>query len=95
MVGVSQALVVDFLFGTIWNWRYPFSTFDHILINSYPPSAAYIMYMRQWTGSALVQVMTCRLFGDKPSPAPMLDYYQLDRYEQTSVKFESKYKTFH
>ena len=31
-------------------------------LNSFPPSAA---YMRQWTGSALVQVMACRLFGAK------------------------------
>ena len=28
--------------------------------------------MRQWTGSALVQVMACRLFGAKPLPEPML-----------------------
>ena len=32
----------------------------NVCINSSPPSAA---YMRQWTGSALVQVMACRLFG--------------------------------
>ena len=32
-------------------------------INSSPPSAA---YMHQWTGSALVQIMTCRLPGAKP-----------------------------
>ena len=31
--------------------------------NSSPPSAA---YMRQWIGSALVQIMTWRLFGAKP-----------------------------
>ena len=43
--------------------------------NSSPPSAA---YMRQWTGSALVQVMACRLFGAKPLPEPMLTYRQLD-----------------
>ena len=32
------------------------------------PNAA---YMRQWTVSALVQVMACRLFGSKPLPEPM------------------------
>ena len=32
-------------------------------INSSPPSTAYI---RQWTGSALVQIMARRLFGAKP-----------------------------
>ena len=39
------------------------------------PSAA---YMCQWIGSALVQIMACRLFGAEPLFKPMLDYYQLD-----------------
>ena len=60
--------------------------------NSSPPSAT---YMRQWTRSALVQDMACHLFGAKPSPKPMLTYGLLDSREQTSVKFESKYKKFH
>ena len=62
------------------------------LLNSSPPSAA---YMRQWTESALVQVMACHLFGVKPLHKPMLTYCQLNPQEQTSVKFESTYKTFH
>ena len=49
------------------------------------PSAA---YMRQYTGSALVQVMACRLFGIKPLPESMVAYCQLDFLEQISVKFE-------
>ena len=53
-------------------------------INSFLPSAA---YMRRWTGSALVQVMACPLFGAKPLPEPMLIYCQLDPEKQTSVKF--------
>ena len=48
------------------------------------------IYMRQLTGSALVRVMACRLFGGKPLPEPMLAYCQLDSNEQTSVKFKSK-----
>ena len=44
-------------------------------INSSPPSAA---YMRQWIGPALVQIMACRLFGDKPLSKPTLGYCQLD-----------------
>ena len=44
-------------------------------INSSPPSDE---YMRRWTGSALVQVMACRLFGAKPLPESMLPYCQLD-----------------
>ena len=32
--------------------------------------------MRQWMGSALVQIMTCRLFGAKPLSKPMLGYCQ-------------------
>ena len=30
------------------------------------------LYMRRWTGSALVQVMACHLFGAKPLPAGLL-----------------------
>ena len=52
--------------------------------NSSPPSAA---YMHQWIGSALVQIMACRLFGAKPLSKPMPGYYELDPEEQTSVKF--------
>ena len=44
-------------------------------VNSCPPSAD---HMRQWFGSALVQIMVCRLFGTKPLSKPMLGYYQLD-----------------
>ena len=58
-------------------------------VNSSPPSDP---YMRQWIGSALVQIMACRLISAKPLSEPMLEYCYL---EQTSVKFESKYKTFH
>ena len=34
------------------------------------------------------------MFGAKPLPEPMLTYGQFDPQEKTSVKFESKYKTF-
>ena len=61
-------------------------------IDSSPPSAT---YMHQWTGSALVQVMACRLFSAQPLPEPILTYYQLDPQEQISVKFKSTHKTFH
>ena len=61
-------------------------------VNSSSLSAA---YMRQWLGSALVQIMACRLFGAKPLPKPMLGFCQLDPYDQNSVKFQSKHKTFH
>ena len=44
------------------------------LVNSSPPSAA---YMRQRTGLALVQVMTCRLFSTKPLPEPVLHVHVL------------------
>ena len=61
-------------------------------VNSSPLSTA---YMRQWTGSTLLQVMACRLFGSQPLPEPMMTVCQLDPQEQTSVKLESKYKTLH
>ena len=61
------------------------------LVNSSPHSAA---YMRQWIGSALVQIMACRLFATKPLPEVMLAYWQPDSWEHTAVKFVSKYKLF-
>ena len=61
-------------------------------INSSTPSVA---YMRQWTGLSLVHVMACRLFGAKPLPEPMLDYCQLDSWEQVSVKFEFEFYHCH
>ena len=48
-------------------------------VNTSPDSVA---HMRQWIGSALVQLMACRLFGAKPLPKPTLDYYQMDPQEQ-------------
>ena len=34
--------------------------------------------MRQWIGSALVQIIACRLVGAKPLSQPVLGYCQLD-----------------
>ena len=65
---------------------YNFDTFK-----SSPPS---VTYMRQWTGTPLVKIMACRLFGAKPLSKPMQGYCQLDHEEQISVKFQSKYKFF-
>ena len=62
------------------------------LLSSSSPSAA---YMHQWTVSALVQVMTCRLFGAKPLPELMLIYCQLDSWEQISVKLGLEFSNFH
>ena len=45
----------------------------------------------QWTGSALVQVMACRLLGAKPLPEAILVYCQFDSWEQVSVKLESEF----
>ena len=56
----------------------------NICVNSSPRSVA---YMRHLIGSALVQIMACRLFGAKPLSKPMLEDCQLDPWEQTSVKF--------
>ena len=45
--------------------------------------------------STLVQViMACHLYGAKPSPEPMLTYFQLYLQEQILVKFGSEYKLF-
>ena len=55
-----------------------------VLVTSLRPSAA---YMRKQPMISLVQIMACRLFGAKPLSEPMLDYCQLEPWEQTSVQF--------
>ena len=52
------------------------------LIKSSPHGAEYIC---QRIKSALVQIMACHLFGTKPLSKPVLDYCQLDPWEQNSV----------
>ena len=59
-----------------------YDEFEKYTFNSSPPSAA---DMRPWTGSALFQIMACRLFGAKPLCEPVLGYCQWD---QTSVEFQ-------
>ena len=44
-------------------------------VNSSPSSAT---YMHQWMGSALVQIMACRLFNTNPLSKPMLEYCWLE-----------------
>ena len=56
------------------------------------PSAA---YMGPWTGSALAQIMACRLFGTKPLPEAMLANCQWDSWEQISMKFSFEFYHFH
>ena len=63
----SQYFAASFKKKKIW------PCYDYI--KSSPLSAA---YMRRWTGSALVQVMACHLFGAKPLPWPILTYSQFD-----------------
>ena len=58
--------------------------YHYVLLYLISPSAA---YTRQWTRSALVQVMDYRLFGAKTLPEPMLAYCQLDSWEQIPVHF--------
>ena len=50
--------------------------------------------IHQWDESSLLQIMAWCLTGAKPLPEPMLAYYHLDPWEQTSVKFQSKYNNF-
>ena len=61
------------------------------IINSSPPSAPYIC---QLIGSALVQIMACRLFGAKPLSKPLLGYCQLDPKEQIQWSFNQNTKLF-
>ena len=52
-----------------------------------PPSAA---YRRQYIESALVQIMTCRLFGAKPLSKPMLAYCHLGtNFSENLIKIQN------
>ena len=51
------------------------------LLTHIPSSAAYV---RQWTGSALVKILTCRPFGAKSLSKSVLGYCQLD--SEISIK---------
>ena len=49
--------------------------FDNFYLNLISPSAA---YMRQWIGSALIQIVACRLFNAKPLFKPILGCCLMD-----------------
>ena len=61
-------------------------------INSLKPGDVSV---RRRPRASMVEIMACRLFGAKPLSEPMLEYCQLDPWEQTSVKFYSNLKHFH
>ena len=54
-------------------WRWYMGCLYELKLNSFTPGAA---YMRQWIGSALVQIMACCPFGTKPLSKSMLGYCQ-------------------
>ena len=78
-------------FQSLWQncWNFAKVETKVIFLNSSPPGAIYLCC---WTGSALMQIMACRLFSAKSLPEPMPTCCQLNLYEQSTVKFESKYK---
>ena len=51
-------------------------------------------YRCQWTGSSLVQVMACHLFGAKPLPEPMLTCLPIISLETDCCEISSKIQTF-
>ena len=58
--------------------------YTEVDLAGFPSMSPCDAYMRHWTGSALVQIMACRMFGAQPLPEPILIYI-LDPYGQTSV----------
>ena len=65
---------------TFWSASSSLKKFELISLKFFPP---------------LVQIMACRLDGAKPLSEPMLEYCWLDPWEQTSVKYQSKFELFH
>ena len=52
-------------------------------------------YMRQWTGSSLVQIMACCLFGAMTLSKPILAFCQLEFREPISVKLSNNAIAIH
>ena len=52
------------------------------------------VYMHQWIGAALIQIIACRLFHAKPLSKPMLGYYQLDPGNKFRWNFYQNTKFF-
>ena len=50
---------------------------DDLLCDSFNPTGA--VFMRQWIGSELVQILACRQFGTKPLSKPMVGYCSLEK----------------
>ena len=73
LCGVERLHLTAYIYG-IFIWATTVDLVQHPLFNSFRLSDT---YMRQWIGSALVQIMACGLFGTKPLSKPMLDYCQL------------------
>ena len=57
----------------VWKWR-PFCLGLNVL-------SLTDAYMPQWTGTSLVHVMACGMFGAKPLHVPAVAYCQFDPYE--------------
>ena len=55
---------------------------------------AELRHMRQRIGPPSIKLMVCRLFGVKQLSEVILTQFQLEHWEQTYVKFTSKYKMF-
>ena len=72
-------------------WMVQVHSTTECMLNSSPPSDACI---RQWIGSALVQIMACRLFGTKPLSKPMQSYCQLDLRNKLKWNFNQNTKLF-
>ena len=75
-------------------WRqHVITTLTHHLPPNTPHPTTSAVYMHQWTGSALVQIMVCRLFGAKPLPETVLVYCQLGNFTDIWIqilKFPSR-----
>ena len=63
------------------------STYQQAVFNRSSPNA---VYMHQWTGSSLAQVMACRLFSAKPLPEPVLAYCQYCRMLHGTYQYWSQ-----
>ena len=67
----------------IWLHVDIFSTLNQNFLTHLP----LVLHIYVWMGSALVQIMACRLFGAKPLSKPMLGYCQLEIWNRSQWNF--------
>ena len=73
---------ISFSYQLLMHWKILQDLFSHFELAHLPECCTCV----SMNGVSIVQIMACHLYGTKLLSKTMLDYYQLDTWEQSSVK---------